>query len=94
MDYPLYEELCRRKHPASKWWLIGDRLYYIGLLPAGMSLVAIPVVALFSLIGQDNWNVFWLAVVTFPIALAVFFIGSSLKGYVHRVAEREEIKWY
>ena len=94
MDYPLYEELCRRKHPAAKWWLIGDRLYYFGLLPAVMSLVATPVLALSSLLGQNNWTLFWFAVITFPLALTAFFIGSSLKGYAHRVAEREGIKWY
>ena len=94
MDYPLYEELCRRKHPAAKWWLIGDRLYYLGLLPAGMSLAAIPVIALSSLLGQDNWRLFWLAVITFPIAVVVFFIGSTMKGHAHRVARREGIKWY
>jgi hypothetical protein len=94
MDYPLYEESCRRKHPAAKWWLIGDWLYYLGLLPAVMSFVAVPFLAVCSLLHQINWRMFWLAVGTFPVAVVVFFVGVSLKGYAHRVAEREGIKWY
>jgi hypothetical protein len=93
MDYPLYEELRRRKHPAAKWWMIGDKLYYLGLLPAAMSVATAPVLALDRLLGGQYWRLLWPLLVIFPFAVAVFFIGSLLKGYVHRVAEREGIKW-
>ena len=32
LDYPLYKKLCRRKHPAAKWWKLGGALYYLGLV--------------------------------------------------------------
>ena len=38
LDYPYYEELCRRKHRAAWWWLVGDWLYYLGLLPGMLAL--------------------------------------------------------
>ena len=93
MDYPLYEELRRRRHPAAKWWMIGDRLYYLGLLPGGMAFVALPILAVSGFLGF-GWTWFWVALITFPCAVVSFLIGSSLKGYVHSVAEREGIKWY
>lgn len=96
MDYPLYEELLRRKHPAAKWWLIGDRLYYLGLIPSCLSLSAVPVMAVAGLLGfgENYWRIFWLAVIAFPIAVVVFLIGGSLKAHAHKAAEREGIKWY
>jgi hypothetical protein len=30
-DYPLYEKMKRKSPRASKYWLIGDRLYHAGL---------------------------------------------------------------
>ena len=32
LDYPMYEEMRRRGSRAAPFWLIGDRLYYAGLL--------------------------------------------------------------
>jgi hypothetical protein len=46
LDYPFYDELRRSQHLAAKWWLWGDILYYLGLLPA--VILAIP--ALWSLL--------------------------------------------
>lgn len=32
LDFPFFEELRKRRHPAAKWWRLGDGLYYLGLL--------------------------------------------------------------
>lgn len=51
LDYPYYEELCRRKHRAAWWWLVGDRLYYLGLLPGVLALPAAGVLFVAWLLG-------------------------------------------
>ena len=90
LDYPYYEELCRRKHRAAWWWLVGDRLYYLGLLPA---LLTVPgaVVALVAGFLGFGWHWLVVAAVTFPTGAVVFVIGSSLKGHAYTLAERDGI---
>lgn len=90
LDYPYYEELCRRKHRAAWWWIVGDRLYYLGLLPA---MVAAPgaVVALVAGLLGLGWRWLVLALITFPIGAAVLVLGASLKGHAYTLAERDGI---
>jgi hypothetical protein len=94
LDYPFYEELCRRKHRAAWWWLIGDRLYYLGLLPAG-AFVPGAVLALGAGLLGWGWSWLLLAAVTFVLGAVVFVVGSSLKGRSYRLAERDgiEVRW-
>ena len=91
LDYPLYEELLRRNHPAAKWWRIGDILYYLGLLPAFISFALMPLAVVKGLSGQPwTWTV--VAFSAFCFSLSVFFIGLSLKGRAYKMAERDGIR--
>ncbi len=94
LDYPFYEELCRRKHRAARWWLIGDRLYYLGLYSAILAFagagVAGGVVGILGLRGIGlHW--FWAALGTFVGGAVVCFVGACLKGHAYSLAERDGI---
>jgi hypothetical protein len=87
LDYPLYEEMVRRRSRAAPWWRIGDSLYYIGLLTA---IISIPVGwAHFSLYGSVAVGLWCL--LAFICGAAVWFIGALLKSYSYRLAERDGI---
>ena len=93
LDYPYYEELCRRKHPAAWWWLVGDWLYYLGLLPGVLSL---PSAAIFYVawqfgLGDRYLALAELAAITFPVAAVVFVVGSSVKRHAYTLGERDGI---
>lgn len=91
LDYPFYEELKRRGHPAAKWWYVGDMLYYLGLLPA---LLCIPVMAIQKLTEVLGFTWWWSGSVTvacFGAGLAIFFIGGFIKGRSYSMAERDRI---
>ena len=90
LDYPYYEELCRRKHQAAWWWLVGDRLYYLGLLPAMLAVPGAGVALVVGLLGF-GWHWLMLAAVTFPVGAVVFVVGASLKGHAYTLAERDGI---
>jgi hypothetical protein len=90
LDYPFYEQLKRRRHPAAKWWRLGDALYYLGLVPAVFT--ALP--ALISLLdvvcgwwpSRRPWPL-----VTFLAAVLVFLAGARLKLRSWRMAARDGI---
>jgi hypothetical protein len=93
LDYPYYEELCRRKHRAAWWWLVGDRLYYLGLLPG---MLALPTAAMLYVawvlgLGDQYLEVAGFAAVTFPVAVVVFVVGSWFKRHAYTLAERDGI---
>jgi hypothetical protein len=90
LDYPYYEELCRRKHRAAWWWIIGDRLYYLGLLPAMLSISGAGVALIAGLFGF-GWHWLLAASVTFIGGVMVFFVGSSLKRFAYTLGERDGI---
>ncbi len=90
LDYPFYEELCRRGHRAAKWWRIGDCLYYLGLLTA-LVAAAVGLALVGSLFGAGGGWLLW-SVIAFVGGAVVFVIGSALKGYSYRLAERDGIK--
>jgi hypothetical protein len=77
LDYPFYQELQRQRHPAAKWWRVGDALYYLGLLPS--LVLAIPaVIALVRLpFGFAQWQG-WVLVL-FVVSAAIFLLGTRLK---------------
>jgi hypothetical protein len=89
LDYPFYEELRRRQHPAAKWWRWGDALYYLGLTPA--IVLAIP--ALWSLgtsiSNLARWQVWVLSL--FAFFVAVFFVGTQLKLKSWKMAAKDGI---
>jgi len=90
MDYPFYEELCRKKHRAAWWWIVGDRLHYLGLL---LAFLALPVVALIMLTGAVDivWHRVLLIAGMFIGGIAVLFAGAALKGRAYVLAERDGI---
>ncbi|MFO0969211.1 MAG: hypothetical protein U0793_26955 [Gemmataceae bacterium] len=90
LDYPYYEELCRRKHRAAWWWIIGDRLYYLGLLPALCSVAGEAAALLAGLLGY-GWGWLLAALGTFIAGVAVFFIGGFLKAHAYKLGERDGI---
>lgn len=90
MDYPFYEELCRRKHRAAWWWLIGDRLYYLGLIPAMIS-VAAACASVIALLLDWEWGSLLASAITFIISVIVFLIGGSLKRHSYVLARRDGI---
>lgn len=90
LDYPFYEELCRRGHRAAWWWLIGDRLYYLGLLPA---LLALPggLLALGAGIAGGGWHWLIASAVVFVAGVVVHSVGVSLKKHAYHLAREAGI---
>lgn len=89
LDYPFYEQLVRRRHRAARWWRIGDRLYYPGLLSA-----------LFGLMFAPAYSVFWpdggrtpvvASVVAIGLGVGVLLAGAWLKGRAYTLAARDGI---
>ncbi len=90
LDYPFYEELCRRRHRAAKWWRIGDWLYYLGLLPAMFAIPYAGIGLVTGLFGA-GWHRLGSAAVIFPTSVFVFLLGVTLKGYSYKLAARDGI---
>jgi hypothetical protein len=91
MDYPFYEKLVRERHRAAWWWLVGDRLYYLGLIPAAMAFSGIVPALMMGLLGH-GWKWLTVASVVLVIGAVVFVIGGSLKNYAYNLAERDGIE--
>jgi hypothetical protein len=93
LDYPYYEELCRRKHRAAWWWLVGDWLYYLGLLPGMLALPTAGILFVSWLlgVGEHYLAMAGLAAATFPVAVLVFLVGSSVKRHAYTLGERDGI---
>jgi hypothetical protein len=91
LDYPLYEEMRRRKCKGSFWWILGDRLYYIGLLPA---MTLMPGLMIFEivlrLLSKQYFAFGWLAL-CWVICALIFVLGASLKGYSYDLAIKDGI---
>ncbi len=90
LDYPYYEELKRRGHPAARWWVIGDGLYFLSLLMgaigAGGSVAAL-------VVGLTGWGWDWVLVgVGLLVAAAfVFVFGMTCKGHAYDIGGRDGI---
>jgi hypothetical protein len=90
LDYPFYEQLVRRRHRAARWWLVGDRLYYLGLIPALAAFAGIVAAIVAGLLGF-GWGWLGVAAVCFVAGAVVFVIGGSLKGHAYELARRDAI---
>ncbi|MDD5209613.1 MAG: hypothetical protein PHV36_09510 [Elusimicrobiales bacterium] len=91
LDYPLYEEMLRRKSRAAKYWRAGDVLYYLGLLP----LVLSPFLYLLAN-GARSVPLFKtdlrpVAGAVALVSLLVFLSGSFLKSVSYTIAKKEGI---
>jgi hypothetical protein len=90
LDYPYYEELRRRQHHAARWWLLGDRLYYLGLLPAVLAVAGVLMALLAGVLG---WGWRWLLIAG-PVLVAgvgVCVTGWLLKRHAYVLGERDGI---
>ena len=94
LDYPFYEELVRRRHPAAKWWLVGDRLYYLGLLPTLAAFSGLlPSLGYIWLVDRNRGGVlFVLCAVVLLVGPLVWLLGAHLKEVAYRMAERDGIR--
>lgn len=90
LDYPFYEELRRRDHRAAGWWLVGDRLYYLGLLTTAVAALMVPVGLAFGF-GDGDWRLAVRSGLLLPAGVGVFVLGGWLKGRSYRLAERDGI---
>jgi len=89
LDYPFYEELKRRRHPAAKWWRLGDVRYYLGLLPA--MLMAIPAVISLICLSITQSRSQLLIIFFFVAATIVFVVGALLKRRAWTIAAKDGI---
>ena len=91
LDFPFYEELRRRNHPAAKWWRIGDTLYYIGLLPL-FPLVPFSIANVIRyLFGYSSFGVMICFLVLSTLSFSVFYCGARLKGHSYSLAAKDGI---
>lgn len=91
MDYPFYQELVRRRHRAAWWWLMGDRLYYLGLITAVIGVSCVGPGIVMGLLGK-GWHLAIVALVCFVPGVFVWRIGSSFKDRSYRLARRDGIE--
>ena len=92
LDYPYYEELRRRKHPAAIWWRIGDTLYYLGLLSAILSICATVAALFVAILSLDSgWRSLWAAPIAFVASGMILVIGHLAKGHAYTLGERDGI---
>ena len=90
LDYPLYEEMLRRKSRAAIWWRVGDSFYYLGLLVAIFSIIIDLGHSAFSTIFNSSFNHLWY-LLAFVSGAVVFIAGVLLKRRSYTLAERDGI---
>jgi len=82
-DFPLYEVMRKRSPQAARWWIVGDRLYHVGLL---MTMLCIP--ALFFAYTETTIAGEWIGwlVSALILSLGLFGLGIYCKGRSYRIA--------
>jgi hypothetical protein len=82
-DFPLYEVMRKRSPRAARWWIVGDRLYHVGLL---MTMLCIPALffAYTETTAASDW-IGWLAPALI-LSLGLFGLGIYCKGRSYRIA--------
>jgi hypothetical protein len=87
LDYPLYEEMKRRKCTrGGRLWMLGDRLYYAGLLGG---VVGAPMAATFCFMKFGQMRlVFMGACGVFILGAGAFCLGGFLKTLSYKEAEK------
>ena len=91
LDYPFYEELVRLRHRGAWWWIVGDRLYYLGLLPGLLAAPGCGFALIAGLFGY-GWGWLGLAGGTLLGGAVVWQLGGALKDRAYRLAERDGIR--
>ena len=85
LDYPLYEEMRRRKSLGAPIWLLGDRMYYLGLFIVIFSVLGGIAIAQFPRLEE------WYAGVGLVTGIVCFGVGVRLKSKSYTLAERDGI---
>jgi hypothetical protein len=70
LDLPFLQELRRRNHPAAKWFSLGDRIFYLGLLPG---IMAVPCTVMGLLGGLMGYG--WLGLI---VSVGIIIAGCIL----------------
>lgn len=91
MDYPLYEEMIRRKSRGRWFWRIGDWLYYIGLLIFLSSPIFIGMVVYVKLTKTGKGSPLAAGALWALFGACVFLLGGWLKNLSYSIAEKEGI---
>jgi hypothetical protein len=91
LDYPLYEEMVRRKSRGRWFWRMGDYLYYIGLLTLCGSPVLYLIFTGSKAAGLGTPNPHLVAGVAGLLGICVFMLGGFLKGISYTIAKKEGI---
>jgi hypothetical protein len=81
-DYPLYEKMKRKSPKASKFWIIGDRLYHAGLF---LTMLCIPAV-FFVYTQMESSGIFIWMIGTLLGSIGIFAIGIYFKRESYKLA--------
>lgn len=82
-DYPLYEKMKKRSPRAAVWWIVGDRLYHLGL---PMTMLCVPAFFLvYTQMGAGSEWIGWL-VIALVLSIGLFALGIYCKGKSYRIA--------
>lgn len=92
LDYPLYEEMVRRKSRGRWFWMIGDRLYYLGLLGMVISPAFLAAFLYIKHVKKPGVpDPLTSAGIIAALSFCVFQLGCWLKGFSYSIAKKEGI---
>jgi hypothetical protein len=82
LDYPLYEKMKKKSPRASKYWIMGDRLYHAGLF---LTMLCLPAVFyVYSQMGSRGMFIWMIGVLLG--AIGIFAVGIYLKRESYKLA--------
>jgi hypothetical protein len=82
LDYPLYEKMKRISPGASRYWIVGDRLYHAGLF---LTMLCLP--AAFYVYTQiGSGGMFIWAIGALSGSIGIFAVGIYLKRESYKLA--------
>lgn len=87
MDYPDYEQIRQKNRRLAFLWMIGDRLYYIGLLGIPFLVLEALLSIVFthakgSQVGLPLLN--WTGLLLLLVCVAIFLLSPYLKDFARR----------
>ncbi|MDO9559667.1 MAG: hypothetical protein Q7I89_08265 [Syntrophales bacterium] len=82
LDYPLYERMKRISPRASRYWIVGDRLYHAGLF---LTMLCLPAVFyVYTQIGSGEMFVWMIGALSGSIG--IFAVGIYFKRESYKLA--------
>jgi len=82
LDYPLYEKMKRKSPRASKYWMMGDRLYHAGLF---LTMLCLPAVFYVYTQMESSGMFIGMMGVLFG-SIGIFAVGFYLKRESYKLA--------